>query len=127
MPQHTPTARATTGDTGVAESAAVLRDAIGHLDTLTRAASEGPWSMEGMGESGWAVALGSGAVFEMDDTDQGRADALYTAAMNPLVATALVKLLSAHLAIATLAPAVFGGVPDQAAVRLARALLNGRR
>ncbi|CAL9668752.1 hypothetical protein SUDANB145_07303 (plasmid) [Streptomyces sp. enrichment culture] len=60
-----------------------LETAIIDRETAARAASEGPWEETGIGEYGWTVSAPNGALFETDDSDQGRADAHYIALNDP--------------------------------------------
>ncbi|WP_435606565.1 DUF6221 family protein [Streptomyces ardesiacus] len=60
-----------------------LETAISERETAARAASEGPWEETGIGDYGWTVSAPTGALFETDDTDQGRADTHYIALNDP--------------------------------------------
>lgn len=75
-----------------------LTTAADKLDALAAAASHGPWIEAGVGEFGWSVIGGdfpltSGFGIETEDNDQGKADAAYVAAMNPLIGKALADML----------------------------------
>ncbi|MGJ5831391.1 DUF6221 family protein [Streptomyces ossamyceticus] len=57
------------------------------LDTderTARAATPGPWEQSGIGEYGWGVSFSRpGAGVEVEDSDQGRADADFIAEHDP--------------------------------------------
>ncbi len=71
-----------------------LRTAAKKIRSLATAATPGPWAQTGIGDYGWTVSFAhpdTGA--ETADSDQGRADADYIAAMGPTVGAALAQLL----------------------------------
>lgn len=72
-----------------------LRTAAHTLRTLATAATPGPWKQTGIGDHGWTVSfLYPGTGIETDDSDQGRADADYIAAMGPGVGLFLADWLA---------------------------------
>ncbi|CBG71888.1 hypothetical protein SCAB_48371 [Streptomyces scabiei 87.22] len=53
-------------------------------ERIARVATPGPWEQSGIGEYGWAVSFSRpGAGVEVEDSDQGRADADFIAAHDP--------------------------------------------
>lgn len=70
-----------------------LRAAADELRTLATAATPGPWTQTGIGEHGWTVGSPTTFLVETDDSDQGRADADYIAALHPGVGHALADWL----------------------------------
>ena len=68
-----------------------LRAAAEALRALAAAASPGRWEQTGIGDIGWYV---SGPCIETEDSEQGRADADYIAAMGPNVGTLLADWLA---------------------------------
>jgi hypothetical protein len=75
-----------------------LTAAVDKLGALTDAASHGPWIEAGIGDYGWSVIGGdypltSNFAVETEDSEQGKADAAYIAAMNPLIGKALAEWL----------------------------------
>lgn len=103
-----------------------LAAAADKLEALASAASHGPWIEAGFGDSGWSVIGGdypftSGFAIETEDSDQGKADAAYIAAMNPLVGKALAEMLRDQATSASFGPMM---PPSQYALRIAR-LING--
>lgn len=60
-----------------------LDRAITAREQVARSASAGSWTATGIGEYGWTVSAPNGALFETDDSDQGRFDAEYIAVNDP--------------------------------------------
>ena len=71
---------------------ALLERAAERLAELAEKATPGPWSLYGIGDYGWSVTGPDGSP-ETADTEQGRADAEWIAAMSPAVAQPLVEWL----------------------------------
>ncbi|RAJ70235.1 hypothetical protein K378_01400 [Streptomyces sp. Amel2xB2] len=88
-----------------------LRAAAARLRALADMASPGTWERGGYGDYGWTVRLG-----DTDDSELGKANAAYIAAMGPIVGTALAD----WLASAAVAAEWIG--PDPRAVAVARAI-----
>ncbi|MFI1165606.1 hypothetical protein ACH4UM_18820 [Streptomyces sp. NPDC020801] len=71
-----------------------LRTAAAKLRRLADAATPGPWQQTGIGDYGWTVSFSRpGVGVEAEDSDQGRVDANYIAAMHPGVGAEIVKWL----------------------------------
>lgn len=71
-----------------------LRTAATRLREITANATPGPWTRIGIGDYGWTVAFSNASAgVETEDSEQGRADADYIAAMDPTVALALADWL----------------------------------
>jgi len=73
-----------------------LAQAAVKLYALADAATGGPWVEAGIGEFGWSVVAadhGRNFGIETEDSAQGKADATYVAAMNPLVGKSLAEWL----------------------------------
>jgi hypothetical protein len=73
-----------------------LRAAADKLRSLAATATEGPWHQSGIGDQGWTVDAPKAFIAETEDSEKGRADADYIAAMHPGVAKALVGWLEAE-------------------------------
>lgn len=73
---------------------ALLLRAADRLDELAVAATPGPWKCGGIGDFGWSVRMGPTAV-ETEDSRQGKADAAYIAAVDPLAGRAFASILRA--------------------------------
>lgn len=106
-----------------------LAAAADKLDALSGSASHGPWIEAGMGEFGWSVIGGdfpltSNFAVETEDGDQGKADAAYIAAMNPLVGKALAAVLRQWAKMIRLDPAFLRRVGGEETLAVAR-LING--
>jgi hypothetical protein len=98
-----------------------LRTAATRLRSLATAATPGPWEQTGIGDYGWTVSSSSSALVDTVDSEEGRADADYIAAMHPGVGLALAAWLESE--------AEFGLNPgiDPAALTVARAINTGGR
>jgi hypothetical protein len=98
-----------------------LRAAATRLRSLATAATPGPWEQTGIGDYGWTVSSSSSALVDTVDSEEGRADADYIAAMHPGVGLALAAWLESE--------AEFGLNPgiDPAALTVARAINTGGR
>jgi hypothetical protein len=70
-----------------------LTAAAARLKALAAAASPGPWQQSGIGDHGWTVDTPALFIAETEDSDKGRADANWIAAMHPGVGTLLAKWL----------------------------------
>ena len=102
-----------------------LRAAAEKLRALADAATPGPWEQTGIGDYGWTVTTPGTHVAETDDSDRGRADADWIAAMHPGVGLALADWLD--LAATEYDPAADVQETDRshdAALAVARAVLG---
>lgn len=73
-----------------------LRAAAQKIRALATTAAPGPWEQTGIGDIGWYV---SGPCVETEDSEQGRADASYIAAMHPGVGLAVAAWLDSWVGI----------------------------
>jgi hypothetical protein len=70
-----------------------LRTAATAIRQRAEAATPGPWTSTGIGDFGWTVGAPTRHVAESEDSEQGRADADYIAAMHPGVGLLLANWL----------------------------------
>ncbi|MEJ8671900.1 hypothetical protein WKI71_36710 [Streptomyces sp. MS1.AVA.1] len=72
-----------------------LRTAAEKIRILATTATDGPWHQSGIGDQGWTVDTPHAFVAETEDSEKGRADADWIAAMHPGVGDKISGLLEA--------------------------------
>lgn len=70
-----------------------LTAAAHKLRSLAATASDGPWHQSGIGDQGWTVGSPHQFIAETEDSEKGRADAEYIAAMHPGVGEKIARWL----------------------------------
>ncbi|MFE4535651.1 hypothetical protein ACFRKB_11285 [Streptomyces scopuliridis] len=70
-----------------------LRAAAHKLRAFATTATPGPWTQTGIGDYGWTVSSPTAGLVDTEDSDQGRADADYIAAMDPALGLPLADWL----------------------------------
>lgn len=104
-----------------------LRTAAATVRQLAEAATPGPWQQSGIGDYGWTVNTPDSHVAETDDSDLGRADANWIAAMGPNVGLALADWLDQEAdRLAATATPLWQEAVGRHPLAIARALTGGQ-
>lgn len=104
-----------------------LRAAAAKIRALAATATNGPWYQAGIGDEGWTVASPNYFIADTEDSEKGRADADWIAALHPGVGKALADWLDDEARRIACASSPAGQeIVGRRALAVARAILGGQ-